>query len=93
VWYITTYISIDFCGFLSLFFRKINMKADGWTLKELAAELGIPEHTAQMRITRANIEPMFRGSIYRPDTLDKIKEAPMGRPRKQPESRAKKSEK
>ena len=62
------------------------MDAKGWTLEELAAELGISEHTTQMRIMRAKIEPMFRGSIYPPDTLEKIREAPMGRPpKKQPE--------
>jgi hypothetical protein len=78
-------MSIDFCEISSLFskfFRKLGMKAEGYTLKELAQALSIPEHTAHMRITRKGIEPIFRGAIYPPDTLDKIREAPMGRPRK-----------
>jgi hypothetical protein len=58
------------------------MKIKGYTLKELASTLGISEHTAHMRIMRANIEPLFRGAIYPPDTLDRIREAPMGRPPK-----------
>jgi transcriptional regulator with XRE-family HTH domain len=76
-----------FCGFSSLFFkflRKENMEAKGYTLKELADTLGIPEHTAHMRISRAGIEPLFRGAIYPPDTLERIREAPMGRPKKPP---------
>jgi transcriptional regulator with XRE-family HTH domain len=78
-------MSTVFCGFSSLFlkfFRKINMEAKGYTLKELAKELGISEHTAHMRVSRAGIEPLFRGAIYPPDTLDRIREAPMGRPPK-----------
>jgi transcriptional regulator with XRE-family HTH domain len=61
------------------------METRGYTLKELAEALGIPEHTAHMRISRAGINPIFRGAIYPPDTLDRIREAPMGRPRKAPE--------
>ncbi|MDR0759580.1 MAG: hypothetical protein LBF74_05650 [Treponema sp.] len=61
------------------------MEAKGYTLKELAKELGISEHTAHMRVNRAGIEPLFRGAIYPPDTLDRIREAPMGRPPKKPE--------
>jgi transcriptional regulator with XRE-family HTH domain len=78
-------MSIGFCEISSLFlkfFRKLGMKAEGYTLKELAEALGIPEHTAHMRLTRKGIEPVFRGAIYPPDTLDRIREAPMGRPPK-----------
>jgi transcriptional regulator with XRE-family HTH domain len=78
-------MSSVFCGFSSLFlkfFRKESMEAKGYTLKELAEALGIPEHTAHMRISRAGIDPLFRGAIYPPDTLDRIREAPMGRPPK-----------
>jgi hypothetical protein len=63
-------------------FRKLNMDAKGWTLEELAQELEIPENTVQQRLHRAKIDPFFRGSIYPPDTLDKIRETPMGRPPK-----------
>jgi hypothetical protein len=63
------------------------MKAiKGLTLKEIAVALNIPENTAKVRIFRAGIEPLFRGAIYPPDTLDRIREAPMGRPPKRPEA-------
>jgi hypothetical protein len=78
-------MSTLFCGFSSLFlkfFRNKGMEVKGYTLKELAEFLEIPEHTAHMRISRAGIEPLFRGAIYPPDTLDRIREAPMGRPPK-----------
>jgi transcriptional regulator with XRE-family HTH domain len=73
------------CNFFLLFskfFRKLNMDAKGWTLEELASKLGIPENTVQQRLHRSKIDPFFRGSIYPPDTLDRIREAPMGRPKK-----------
>jgi transcriptional regulator with XRE-family HTH domain len=81
-------MSSNFCIKILLFFKKLrksNMDVKGWSLEELAKEIGISEGTVQTRIHRANIEPLFRGSIYPPDTLDKIREAPMGRPKKQPE--------
>jgi transcriptional regulator with XRE-family HTH domain len=64
------------------FFRKLNMEAKGWTLAELSKELGITENTVTQRIHVKGIEPLFRGSIYPPDTLDRIRKAPMGRPPK-----------
>jgi hypothetical protein len=78
-------MSIAFCEFLSQFFkffRKESMEAKGWTVREMAAELGIPEHTVQVRVSRAGIKPITREAIYPPDTLDRIREAPMGRPPK-----------
>jgi hypothetical protein len=62
------------------------MKAIGWTMEELSKELNIPENTVMQRIHRQKIDPVYRGSIYPPDTLDRIREAPMGRPKKKPES-------
>jgi hypothetical protein len=59
-----------------------NMEAKGWTLAELSRELGISENTVQQRLHRDKIDPTFRGSIYPPDTLDRIRDAPMGRPPK-----------
>jgi transcriptional regulator with XRE-family HTH domain len=61
------------------------MEAKGYTLKELAKALGISEHSVHMRISRAGIKPITREAIYPPDTLDRIREAPMGRPPKKPE--------
>jgi transcriptional regulator with XRE-family HTH domain len=58
------------------------MEAKGWTLKELAKELGISPNTVKQRVFQAGIKPITREAIYPPDTLDKIREAPMGRPKK-----------
>jgi hypothetical protein len=74
----------DFFSHFFKFFRKINMEAKGWTVREMAAELKIPEHTVQVRISRAGIKPITREAIFPPDTLDRIREAPMGRPPKKP---------
>jgi predicted RNA polymerase sigma factor len=54
----------------------------GLTLKEIAGALNIPENTAKVRIFRADIEPLFRGALYPLDTIDRIRDAPMGRPAK-----------
>jgi hypothetical protein len=62
------------------------MKAIGWTMEELAKELNIPENTVMQRIHRQKIGPIYRGSIYPPDTLDRIRDAPMGRPKAKPEA-------
>jgi hypothetical protein len=63
------------------------MEAKGWTVREMAAELKIPEHTVQVRVSRAGIKPITREAIYPPDTLDRIRDAPMGRPpRAKPEA-------
>jgi hypothetical protein len=81
-------MSIDICNFFLLFskiFRKSNMEATGWTLEELSNVLNVPENTVQQRLHRAGINPFFRGSLYPPDTLDRIREAPMGRPPKKSE--------
>jgi hypothetical protein len=68
------------------FFRILSMETKGWTLTELAKELGIPENTVTQRLHIKGIEPLFRGSIYPPDTLDAIREAPRGRPKAKPEA-------
>ena len=47
----------------------------------MAKELDIPKNSARMRIKRENIAPLFNGSIYPPDTYDRIKDAKVGRPR------------
>jgi transcriptional regulator with XRE-family HTH domain len=62
------------------FFRKRSMEAKGWTLAELAQELGIPENTITQRLHVNGINPLFRGAIYPPDTLDRIRESRIGRP-------------
>jgi predicted ArsR family transcriptional regulator len=55
---------------------------DGYTLQELAEILGIPKNTVSQRIHVKKIKPIARLAIYPPDTLDRIREAPMGRPPK-----------
>ena len=69
-------------NFFLHFFRKFSMDAKGWTIRELAQELGIKENAVKQRVFKARIKPIVREAIYPPDTLDKIREAPMGRPPK-----------
>jgi transcriptional regulator with XRE-family HTH domain len=78
-------MSTVFSKFFLDFFRKLSMEAKGWTLAELAEKLGIPENTVTQRLHVKGIEPLFRGAIYPPDTLERIREAPMGRPPKKPD--------
>jgi hypothetical protein len=61
------------------------MELKGWTLEELSKVLNVPENTVQQRLHRARIDPVFRGSVYPLDALDRIREAPMGRPPKKPD--------
>jgi hypothetical protein len=56
--------------------------SDGYTLQELSDILGIPKNTVSQRIHVKKIKPIARLAIYPPDTLDQIREAPMGRPPK-----------
>jgi hypothetical protein len=65
------------------------MIVEGITISEMAEKLGIPKHTVETRLSRAGIEPVFYGSLYSPDTLEKIREASRGRPRKKPDAPAK----
>ena len=58
------------------------MEVKGWTLEELAKKLGMSKNSTQKRIEGKKISPIFNGSIYPSDTLDKIKEAKVGRPKK-----------
>jgi hypothetical protein len=62
------------------------MDAKGWTIREIAIELGIPPNTVKQRIFQAGIKPITREAIYPPDTLDRIRDAPMGRPKAKPEA-------
>jgi transcriptional regulator with XRE-family HTH domain len=57
----------------------------GWTLEELAEKLGMSKNATQARIMLRKVEPLFNGSIYPPDTYDKIKDAKVGRPAKKPD--------
>jgi len=57
------------------------MEISGWTLEELADELGLSKNSTVARIRQKNIAPLFNGSIYPPDTYDRIKDAKVGRPK------------
>jgi transcriptional regulator with XRE-family HTH domain len=69
------------------------MEVKGWTLEELAKKLGLSNNSTQMRILRENIKLLFNGSIYPPDTYDKIKDAKVGRPKKPASETSKKPRK
>lgn len=58
------------------------MIVEGITISEMAEKLGIPKYTVENRLSRAGIQPVFYGSLYSLDTLNKIKEAKRGRPKK-----------
>jgi hypothetical protein len=53
---------------------------DGYTLQDLSDILGISKNTVSQRIHVKKIKPIARLAIYPPDTLERIREAPMGRP-------------
>jgi hypothetical protein len=75
-------MSSEKSNFLLNIFRKLNMEAKGWTIKEMALKLDIPPNTVKQRVFQAGIKPITREAIFPPDTLDRIREAPMGRPPK-----------
>jgi hypothetical protein len=58
------------------------MDTKGWTIREMATELDIPPNTVKQRVFQAGIKPITREAIYPMDTLDRIRNAPMGRPPK-----------
>jgi transcriptional regulator with XRE-family HTH domain len=58
------------------------MEVKGWTLEELAKKLGMSKNSTQKRIERERIIPIFSGSIYPPDTYERIKAKQPGRPKK-----------
>ena len=55
---------------------------EGITIDEMSRLLKLPPKTVAIRIHRAGIKPMTRQAIYPIDTLDKIKNVIMGRPKK-----------
>ena len=63
------------------------MEVKGWTLEELAKELKMSKNSTQKRIERERIDPIFNGSIYPPDTYDRIKVKQTGRPKKPEEGK------
>jgi hypothetical protein len=59
------------------------MTIKGVTISEMAKELNLKRHAIEVRLSRAGIKPLTIEALYPPDTLDKIREAPKGRPKKQ----------
>jgi hypothetical protein len=57
---------------------------EGLTLTEMAEKLGLPQRTIERRVQRAGIKPLTKEALYPPDTLEKIREAKRGRPKKPP---------
>ena len=57
------------------------------TITEMAKNLGVPQRTVERRIQRAGIKPLTKEAVYPEDTLEKIKDIKMGRPKKAPEKK------
>jgi hypothetical protein len=59
------------------------MTIKGFTIKEMADEIGITYEAAQKRIERAGIKPILKEDVYPESTLDIIRDSPgPGRPPK-----------
>jgi hypothetical protein len=69
------------------------MNDEGITVTFMAEKLGIPKHTVETRINRLGIKPLSYEARYPSDTLDKIKNAKVGRPPKAKPDKPKKSPK
>ena len=61
---------------------------EGITLTEMAHSLSLPQRTVERRVQRAGIRPLTHEALYPLDTLEKIRLAKRGRPRKTPEKQA-----
>jgi predicted ArsR family transcriptional regulator len=74
-----------------LFFSKISRilgmtEVKGYTLKELADELKIPQNRVTQRLHVAGIKPLVREAIYPASALEAIRNVPgRGRPPKKPD--------
>ena len=62
------------------------MRMTGLTIDEMCKALGLTFKTVEARIQRAGIKPLSRQAIYPADTLEKIKDIKMGRPKKAAET-------
>jgi hypothetical protein len=65
----------------------MNMKAEGYTAKELAKLLDISYENVRKRIEKAGIKPITKEAIYPYSALEEIRNVgPVGRPPKKPEA-------
>lgn len=55
---------------------------EGITIDEICKKLKLPFKTVEGRIQRAGIKPITRRALYPKDTLEKVKNIKMGRPKK-----------
>jgi len=55
---------------------------EGLTISEMSEKLDVLPRTVERRIQRAGIRPLTKEAVYPLDTLDKIKDVIMGRPKK-----------
>jgi len=55
---------------------------EGLVISEMAKILGLMPRTVERRIQRACIKPLTKEAVYPKDTLKKIKNIKMGRPKK-----------
>ena len=53
----------------------------GLTIDEMCDALNLPFKTVEARIQRAGIKPITRQALYPENTLEKIKDVKMGRPK------------
>jgi hypothetical protein len=58
-------------------------QGDYFTVQEMSNILGEATNTIKQRITRLGIKPIARGSLYEKADFERIKDAPMGRPKKE----------
>jgi predicted ArsR family transcriptional regulator len=58
----------------------------GVTLTEIAEALGIQKKAVEKRLQTAGIKPLTREAIYPPETIDRIRNIHMGRPKKAPKN-------
>ncbi|MDR1325495.1 MAG: hypothetical protein LBK00_05615 [Treponema sp.] len=58
------------------------MAKEGITISELVEATGLRKNTIEVRIHRLGIKPLSYEALYPPDTLDRIKDAKRGRPKK-----------
>ena len=58
------------------------MTIKGYTASELAEKTGKTRHAVESWLSLHKIKPILNEVLYPPDTLDKIKSAKRGRPRK-----------
>jgi predicted ArsR family transcriptional regulator len=65
------------------------IKMNGVTLTEIAEALGIEKKAVEKRLQTAGIKPLTREATYPPDTIERLRNVRMGRPKKAPEPPAK----